>query len=396
MRIVLHDYAGHPFTFRLSQCLESRGHHVLHQYCASCAGPKASFDVTGHPHLYVDPIVLSKEVVKSKYAEQIKLNFEHGQIAADHISAFHPDVVVMGCTPLEAVDVIQRECWKLSVPNIFWIQDLIAVAAKKIVAPKLPVVGSMIGDAYIRYEQKLAKRADHCVVISDDFLPHVGVPAEECTTIENWAVLDEIPVLPKENPWSVRHGLDKTKNLVYSGTIGMKHNPELLVRLAKDYRDRPDVRVVVITSDRSLAWLRNRAEEEKLENMVLLPFQPFADLPYVLASATIQLSILEPSAGVFSVPSKVLSYLCTKRPIVLAVPPKNLSARIVTGNDAGLCVEPLDEEGWSQAVASLIDDTERQERMGKNGRAYAEQTFDIVRIAEKFEALFEQVRRPAA
>ena len=35
MKIIVHDYAGHPFQVQLSRRLASRGHEVLHLYCAS-------------------------------------------------------------------------------------------------------------------------------------------------------------------------------------------------------------------------------------------------------------------------------------------------------------------------------------------------------------------------
>ena len=35
LRLVIHDYSGHPGQVHLSRELARRGHHVEHQYCAS-------------------------------------------------------------------------------------------------------------------------------------------------------------------------------------------------------------------------------------------------------------------------------------------------------------------------------------------------------------------------
>ena len=43
MRILVHDYAGHPFQVHLSRQLAFRGHDVLHAYFSENPGPKASF-----------------------------------------------------------------------------------------------------------------------------------------------------------------------------------------------------------------------------------------------------------------------------------------------------------------------------------------------------------------
>jgi glycosyltransferase involved in cell wall biosynthesis len=44
---------------------------------------------------------------------------------------------------------------------------------------------------------------------------------------------------------------------------------------------------------------------QDLDNVVNLPFQPYKDVPKVLASAAVLIAPLDPSAGSFCVPSTV-------------------------------------------------------------------------------------------
>ena len=67
--------------------------------------------------------------------------------------------------------------------------------------------------------------------------------------------------------------------------------------------------------------------------------QPFDAYPDVLATADVLIAFVEVDAGAFSLPSKVLSYLCAERAIVLSVPKKNLASRIVVKSGAGLLAE---------------------------------------------------------
>ena len=41
MRIVVHDYAGHPFQVQLARALAAAGHEVLHLHAAESKRPKA-------------------------------------------------------------------------------------------------------------------------------------------------------------------------------------------------------------------------------------------------------------------------------------------------------------------------------------------------------------------
>ena len=77
---------------------------------------------------------------------------------------------------------------------------------------------------------------------------------------------------------------------------------------------------------------------EPKPNLVFLPLQPMDVFPDVLGAADVLVALLENDAGPFSVPSKVLSYLCAGRPILLSAPPSNLSVRLVEKAAAGLCV----------------------------------------------------------
>lgn len=39
MRILINDYAGHPFQVQFSRALAGRGHEVLHTFCSSVQTP---------------------------------------------------------------------------------------------------------------------------------------------------------------------------------------------------------------------------------------------------------------------------------------------------------------------------------------------------------------------
>src|SRR5690606_35647788 len=111
------------------------------------------------------------------------------------------------------------------------------------------------------------------------------------------------------------------------------------------------------------------------------------EMPNALASADVLVALLEKDAGAFAVPSKVLTYLCARRALLLAVPRKNLSAKIVRDSGAGLTVEPGDTTGFIAAGLRLLVDSGERAQCAGNARSYAERTFDIEQIADRFEAV---------
>jgi glycosyltransferase involved in cell wall biosynthesis len=124
--------------------------------------------------------------------------------------------------------------------------------------------------------------------------------------------------------------------------------------------------------------------------MILMPFQPFEDLPMILATGDVLLAILEPDAGVFAVPSKVLTYLCADRPLLLSVPFENLAARIVRDNNAGIVVPPSETKQFVDSAMTLLGDPGLRNSLAANGKAYAKRKFDIDKITDRFEAIIQR------
>jgi glycosyltransferase involved in cell wall biosynthesis len=274
---------------------------------------------------------------------------------------------------------------------VFWQQDVISVAVDAEARRRFPVAGAAIGALTSRLERNLLAASDHIVVISEDFLPILQrwhLDGEAVSVIENWAPLEELGAAPITGArWAEAHDLVGRTVLMYTGTLGLKHNPGLLLDLARSIGDRDDVRVVVISEGLGADWLRAETEGDPAPALVLLPYQPYDVLPEVMASADVLVAILEPDAGVFSVPSKVLSYHCAGRPILAAIPAVNLAARIIERTGSGVVVEPSDGQGFVARAWELIEQPATRRKMGMRARCYAEETFDIAAIGTRFEDL---------
>lgn len=212
--------------------------------------------------------------------------------------------------------------------------------------------------------------------------------AGKTTVIPNWAPVGEITPRERDNDWAAAQGLTAKPRLVYSGTLGLKHNPELLPQLAAAVEQLgTPVDLVVVTEGLAEPVLRTGAEELGID-LTLLPFQPYEQLPDVLGAGDVLVVLLEKDAGAFSVPSKTLSYLCAGRPVLGFVPAENLAAQLIV--ETGGCVlapEASEVAEGARWVADLLADPERASMIGKASRALAEKEFELTGCADKFEAI---------
>ena len=362
----------------------------MHTYCALLQTPRGSLNAQDYDPetLDVKGISIGKEFSRYSLLTRFLQEKELGTLLCKQIDEFRPDVVISANTPLGTQAAILRKCRAKRIKFIFWVQDLLGIGIHKNIKKKLPVIGSVIGRYYLRIETSLLRKSDKVVVITEDFIPILqngGVQTEKIHVIHNWAPLEDVPLLPRSNSWAEKHGLLNKTCILYSGTLGMKHNPGLLLQLAVRFKEKENVRIVVISEGLGADFLNKKKQELMLKNLILMGFQPFETLPSVLASADILVAILEPDAGVFAVPSKVLTYMCANRPLLLAVPPVNLAARIVKDNRAGIVVPPLDVTAFIDAAEKLINDSELRSSLASNGLRYARDMFDIEKITDKFE-----------
>lgn len=399
MKILVHDYAGHPFQVQLSRELARRGHTVRHAYAGGLQTPRGELQKRENDPESFDclEVPMSPDYAKFKYSftKRRSMEIEYGKEAGKMIREWKPELVISANTPTESQTGVLAASQDVEAKFIYWCQDFYSIAVDKIVRKKIPILGGLIGNYYKGLDRKHFQASDHVVSITEDFKPimvdEFGVTADRVTTIPNWAPLESLPVESKENEWAREQGLIDKFVVLYTGTLGMKHNPNLLLGVAEKLQDKKDVRVVVISEGIGADWLKEQKDSKGLDNLILLGYQPFDKLPQVLATGDVLTGVLEEDAGVFSVPSKVLTYLCAKKPILLAVPEVNLAARIIREEEAGLTVGPSDEEGFLQAAEKLYENREMTTGMGEKARSYAEKTFDVVKIGDRFESLMQKL-----
>lgn len=389
--VLVHDYAGHPGPVDLSRELARRGYRVVHAYFAGDSGPKGEFRVQPAEAglLAVAPLAIGRPYDKRSLVGRRFGDVAYGHRLAALIRRVAPDIVLSGNTPTEAQDFAAAASRASGAAFVHWVQDFYSIAATTLLARKLGPAGRVVGAYYRFLERRQLRRADGVVVIADHFLPRAAAWAgrsAKVSLIENWGNLAHVRPGRKANGWAQRHGLADTFAFAYTGTLALKHNPGLLVDLARHVAGRATV--AVVGEGVGMEALRTAKEEGGLENLLTLPLQPLADLGSVLAAADVVVGMIEHEAGAFSVPSKVQTYLCAGRPVLLAAPATNLAARILEREGAGLVVDPLDRAALLRAADRLIADGALRERLGQNGRAYAVASYGIAGVADRFEAVF--------
>ena len=398
MRILINDFAGHPLQLQLSRELARQQHEVLHLYFGDNNTPMGATKrlPTDSKLLDIRAIQFSREFRKHSILKRRGYDLAYGRAATQHLRDFRPDVVLSANTPLDAQALLMEASRNLGAKFVFWLQDIYSFAVRFVLTRRHVPMSGLIAGYYESFERKLLQKSDAVVCIAPEFcdtLRSWSVDLGKVVVIENWAPLSEMESIDQVNPWSVQHGLNGKFCFLYSGTLGMKHRPELLLHLAREFQADHDVKIVVVASGAGVEWLRTEAARSPLPNLSIFPLQDYTTVPQVLATGSVLLSILDDDCGVFCVPSKTLAYLCARRPLLLAAPKGNLSNSLIQRSGGGIATGSADLKKYIESAKLLRRDPALRERCAAAGHAYAMRTFEITGIAKRFTDLFEKLSR---
>jgi putative colanic acid biosynthesis glycosyltransferase WcaI len=256
--------------------------------------------------------------------------------------------------------------------------------------------GILTNPAGVRFAKALERwvygLADRIAVISDGFARNLrakGVPEGKLAVLPNWVDTDFLRPLPKDNPVSRRLGLQDKFVVMYSGTVSISSNLALgrVLEAAKLLAGEREILFVIVGEGLEKVALRAKADALGLKNAAFLPFQPYADLPALLASSDVLLVPLDRDKSRLSVPSKLCTCMAAGRPILGLATPDSEVAAVLRATDSGPAVPPDDAAAVAAAVLELKRSPERRREQGGNAREHVVRHFAKDKVLRAYEEL---------
>ena len=104
IKIIVHDYGGHPFPFALSKEL-SKKYLIYHLYFGNDYGPKANF-TEGSNNLRIEKIGIDINYSKKNLFSRFVKDIIYGIKIAKKIKQIKPDIIISGQCPTFAQEII--------------------------------------------------------------------------------------------------------------------------------------------------------------------------------------------------------------------------------------------------------------------------------------------------
>lgn len=257
------------------------------------------------------------------------------------------------------------------VPFVYNLQDIFP---DSLAGTGLARKGGLLWKIGRAIENFTYRNADKIIVISLDFKKNImakGVPEDKIVVIYNWVDQNAVVDVPRDkNVLFERYGLDRNKFYVtYNGNIGLTQNMDMLLEVAESLEANEDIHFVLVGNGAYLEQVKQIIKDRNVQNVTLLPFQPYEEISHVFSLGDVSLVISKPGVGENSVPSKTWSIMSTSRP-VLANFDENELKTIIEDNNCGIFTKAGDKVTFTDAILKLYNDRELCKEMGKNGRKF--------------------------
>lgn len=237
----------------------------------------------------------------------------------------------------------------------------------------------------------MLRQADRVIVLSDCMLERVLAkfgpePAlqEAARTrmdvIHNWADGRELAPLTGEKArfWQERElpALGEKLVILFSGNLGLVNEFATLLEAARLLRERVDLAFVFIGEGARAAEIRSFVECHQLNNIVMLPYQPRAEVRRSLSAGDVLLITLGEGLAGLSVPSKTYSSLAAGRPLLFVGDRRSSTAALINQHQCGAALGCGESAQLAQTLATWADDPSLLDEMGVRARRLFEQQFD--------------------
>ncbi len=261
--------------------------------------------------------------------------------------------------------------WK-KVPFVYNLQDIFP---DSMVGTGLARKGGLIWKFGRVIENFTYRHADKIIVISEDFKKNImakGVPEEKIVVVYNWVDQNAVVDVPRnENKLFDKYNLDRSKFYIeYSGNIGLTQNMDMLLEVMDELRySHPAINLVLVGDGAYKAQVEKTVADKKLDNVTMIPFQPYEDISHVFSLGDAGLVISKPGVGANSVPSKTWSIMSASRP-VLANFDENELKDILERNECGIFTKAGDKEAFKKSIVTLYENRDLCGKYGRNGRQF--------------------------
>jgi colanic acid biosynthesis glycosyl transferase WcaI len=316
---------------------------------------------------------------------------------------FHTISTVAGLIMANSYDVILTASPPLTIGLSAWLLGLMRrvpfIYNVQEIYPDVAVSLGVLRNQYLirtmkRLERFIYNRSRKVVVISEWFRRRLlakGVPPNKLHVIPNFVDTDFIQPLDRLNEFSSSQNLNSQFVILYAGNIGLTQGFETILAAAKRLAHFLDLRFLIVGDGARRPWLESQLVQEKLRNVILLPYQPRSLVPQIYSSSDLCLVPLKKGTAQETFPSKIYTIMSAGRPVITSADPDSELTWVVGKANCGWAVPPDDPGALVASIEWAYQHCSTLKEKGQNGRNYVVANHSRKTVARQYDELIKQI-----
>jgi glycosyltransferase involved in cell wall biosynthesis len=348
----------------------------------------------GFRHVCIESFVYPKNGLIGRMQE----SFSFGLSAASFINKNNLDVDIIYCMPWPFLGqyIFLKKIKNKSAKIIMNVQDLypesfIHKFKNKFITNILSNLKSI--DKYI------AKKSTHLTVVSnsikDVYIKERDIEEINISVIENWQ--DESSFLTHELPTKFeileKYNLNYFENkflYLYLGNIGPVAGVEDILEDMIN-KNLNEIGIIIAGSGTSKEKCESIVKQNNLKNVAFVNLGTGIESVVELQSiADVLLLPIKEGSAQSSIPSKLIAYMFSERPILSSADVGSFTADAIVNSNSGWIINK--KQNWHSKMIELsLIDKSILSMLGKNAREYSLQNYSKSKGLEKINTLFKKL-----
>lgn len=195
----------------------------------------------------------------------------------------------------------------------------------------------------------------------------------------------QIPLKKQQAIIRKKYGIPEDVTIfVYGGNLGKPQGLDFLHDILKSNKGKADRFFVIAGSGTEYAKMLDLIQTEKISNALLLSFLPKSEFEELTGNCDVGLIFLDKRFTIPNYPSRLLSYMENKLPVLAATDVHTDIGKIAEDNHYGFWCENGDLEKFNELLDYYVDNKSKITEMGNNGYEFlmkhytAQRAYDII------------------
>jgi len=330
----------------------------------------------------------------SRFAENLSFGITSGLRL---LCGKRPDVIYSNSWAVFATGIVICVARLRSIPVVLSVQD---VYPESLESQGRVAKRGLCYRLLRKCDQMILRSAKEIIVISEGFRKLYETDREihpdRIHVVPNWGTDDQFETGPNA-ALEFRQGLGIPAGAfvaVYAGNVGVASNAELLVDVFAKLKDCSRIYLMIAGDGSRLDACREKITRQNLDRVIIHSPWKKEETGPVLQMADLLLLPTKAEQSLLSIPSKLISYFLSGRPVLAAVLSGSDTAAAVRDHGAGWVVEPDSVETMAEAILAASEMPEESlSRMGLAGRSYALQNLTREANLPRVVQIVESVAR---